>query len=87
VTYPYTMVGTNPATNSTTTVDVAIIPFEFVFADGHFLDATPKVTNVLGSPNFQDASYTSGFTQFGDAVQLQNFGRQCRRPALIGTPY
>jgi hypothetical protein len=73
VTYPYTMVGANPATNSTTTVDVAIIPFEFVFAQGYTLDGTPKVTNVLGSPNFQDALYTSGFTQFGDAVQRAEF--------------
>jgi len=32
VTYPYTMVGTNPATQFATTVDVAIIPFDFVFA-------------------------------------------------------
>jgi hypothetical protein len=75
VTYPYTMVGTNPASNSTTTVDVAIIPFQFVFADGLSLDATPKVTNVLNSPNFADASYTSGTTQFGDAVQRAEFWR------------
>ncbi len=73
VTYPYTMVGTNPASNSTTTVDVAIIPFDFVFASGDSLDATGKVSNVLGSPNFQNASYTSGITQFGDAVQRAEF--------------
>jgi hypothetical protein len=73
VTYPYTMVGTNPATNSTTTVDVAIIPFDFVFANGDSLDATTKVSNVLGSPNFQDATYTSGTTQYGDAVQRAEF--------------
>ena len=73
VTYPYTMVGTNPATNSTTTVDVAIIPFDFVFASGDSLDATTKVSNVLGSPNFQNATYTSGITQFGDAVQRAEF--------------
>src|ERR1700730_18114865 len=73
VTYPYTMVGTNPVTNSTTTLDVAIIPFDFVFANGDSLDATGKVSNVLGSPNFQNASYTSGITQFGDAVQRAEF--------------
>lgn len=40
VTYPFTMVGTDPATSdSETTVDVAIIPFDFVFADGASLDA------------------------------------------------
>ena len=31
VTYPFTMVGTDPATSdSETTIDVAIIPFDFV---------------------------------------------------------
>src|ERR1700739_4981785 len=74
VTYPYTMVGTNPASsNSTTTVDVAIIPFDFVFADGVVLSGTSKVGNVLGSPNFQNATYTSGTTQYGDAVQRAEF--------------
>ena len=74
VTYPYTMVGTNPASsNSTTTVDVAIIPFDFVFPNGFVLSGTSKVGNVLGSPNFQDATYSSGNTQFGDAVQRAEF--------------
>jgi hypothetical protein len=73
VTYPYTMVGTNPSTNSTTTVDVVLIPIQFVFADGLALDATQKVTNVLNSPNFADHSYTSGLTQFTDAVQRAEF--------------
>ena len=74
VTYPYTMVGTNPASsNSATTVDVAIIPFDFVFADGVILSGTSKVGNVLGSPNFQNATYTSGTTQYGDAVQRAEF--------------
>jgi putative ABC transport system permease protein len=58
------MVGANPASsNSSTTVDVAIIPFDFVFANGFVLSGTSKVGNVLGSPNFQDATYTSGTTQ------------------------
>jgi len=74
VTYPFTMVGTDPATSdSETTIDVAIIPFDFVFADGASLDAGGKVANVLGSPNFQDAPYTSGTTQFADAVQRAEF--------------
>jgi hypothetical protein len=74
VTFPYTMVGTNPASsNSSTTVDVAIIPFDFVFPNGFVLSGTSKVGNVLGSPNFQDATYTSGTTQFGDAVQRAEF--------------
>lgn len=73
VTYPFTMVGTNPSTNSTTTVDVAIIPFDFQFADGTVLAGSSKVANVLGSPNFQAAVYSSGNTQFADAVQRAEF--------------
>ena len=74
VTYPFTMVGTNPADgDATTTFDVAIIPIDFVFANGASLDAGPKVANVLGSPNFQPAVYSSGTTQFGDAVQRAEF--------------
>ena len=73
VTYPFTMVGTNPSSNSTTTVDVAIIPFDFQFTDGTVLAGSSKVANVLGSPNFQDAVYSSGNTQFADAVQRAEF--------------
>src|SRR5260370_18477032 len=67
------MVGKNPATNSTTTVDVAIIPFDFVFANGDSMDSSTKARNVLGSPNLQNATYTSGTTQYGDAVQRAEF--------------
>jgi len=52
---------------------VAIIPIDFVFSNGASQDAGPKVANVLGSPNFQSATYTSGTTQFGDAVQRAEF--------------
>src|SRR5690349_16036640 len=76
VTFPFTMVGTNPASgSSTTTVPVAIIPFEFVFADGQSLDGgrADLIANVLASPNFQNFAYTSGTTQFADAVQRAEF--------------
>ena len=74
VVYPFTMVGTNPATsNASTTVPTVIIPFRFVLPDGSVLDASTKVTNVLNSPNFNNYAYTSGNTQFGDAVQRAEF--------------
>ena len=74
VTYPFTMVGTNPATsNATTVVPTVIIPFKFILPDGSVLDGTTKVHNVLGSPNFRNFAYTSGTTQFGDAVQRAEF--------------
>jgi hypothetical protein len=74
VTYPFTMVGTDPATSSATTlIPTVIIPFRFVLPDGSVLDGSTKVADVLASPNFNNSSYTSGYTQFGDAVQRAEF--------------
>jgi hypothetical protein len=72
--FPFTMVGTNPgSSNSTTTVPTVLIPVKFVFANGAVLDGSTKVANVLGSPNFHDATYGTGITQFADAVQRAEF--------------
>lgn len=74
VTYPFTMVGTNPTSGSvTTTVPVVIIPVKFVFADGRSLDGTSTLADILASPIFQDFSYTSGTTQWGDAIMRAEF--------------
>jgi hypothetical protein len=73
-TYPYTMVGTNPRTSSaTTTVPVAIIPLRLVFPDGTVSDPGTTANEVAASPIFQDASFTSGTTQYGDAMQRASF--------------
>ena len=74
--FPYTMVGTSPfSTTNTTTIPTVIIPVDFVFADGTSLDGSSKITQTLGSPNFQPFLYTSSTTptQFGDAVQRAEF--------------
>jgi hypothetical protein len=90
--FPFTMVGTNPATsNVTTTVPTVLIPIKFVFANGDELDGTTKVANVLGSPNFQNSFYTTGTTQFADAVQRAEFFSSVSTTspnwhALVGTP-
>ncbi len=74
VSYPFTMVGTNPVSGSvTTTVAVAIIPVKFVFADGRSLDGTTTLDNTLASPIFQDFSYATGTTQWGDAIMRAEF--------------
>jgi hypothetical protein len=74
VTYPYTMVGTDPHTStSTTTVQTEIIPLRFVFADGTVLDGTPRVPALVASPIFQPAAFSSGTTQYGDAIQRAEF--------------
>jgi hypothetical protein len=74
VSYPYTMVGTNPALGSaTTTVPVTIVPLRLTFSSGQSLDGTQKVSEVKNSPLFLDATYASGTTQYGDAMQRAQF--------------
>lgn len=59
VTYPFTMVGTNPSTNTTTTIPTEIIPMSFTFAQSasanNTLDGTTKVNLTIQSPMFQSA--------------------------------
>ncbi len=93
--YPFTMVGTRPQSNGTTEVPVQIIPIslffeEFVDETGApiVLDAGPVVTRVQSSPNFRNAQYATGTTQFADAVQRAQFygtaGKEWH--TLLGTP-
>jgi hypothetical protein len=79
VTYPYTMVGTNPFTgNGQTTVPATIIPFRFVFSDGTVMDGGADVAATLASPIFSEYTYAlSGgdHTQYGDAIQRAQFNK------------
>ena len=73
-TYPYTMVGTDPASGSATShIPVTIIPLKVVFSNGVALDGGSKVVETTASPIFQNASFLSGTTQYGDAIQRANF--------------
>lgn len=71
-TYPYTMVGTNPANgNATTTVPTVIIPFNFVFVASpianNSLDGTTKVNLTTQSPMFQTADIGTAATTTASA--------------------
>ncbi len=73
-TYPYTMVGTSPfGAGASTTVPNEVIPLRIVFADGTVFDATDIVHAALRSPMWRRASYLSGSTQYGDAIQRAEF--------------
>jgi hypothetical protein len=86
-TYPYTMVGANPNTNSSTTVTTWVIPLKFNFSNGDSLDGNVDTSWVLNSPIFTGNpwnSFTSsggtttsnlGTTQYGDAVQRVEFNK------------
>ena len=79
-TFPFTVVGRNPKNGQTTTIPTQIIPISLFF-EGYsdekgkpiVLDVVPNLSNIVGSPNFRAAQYTSGYSQFGDAVQRAQF--------------
>ncbi len=79
-TFPYTMVGNDPTHRGTTSVNTALISVSFFFdefADQNgnniVIDAAPIIPKVLNSPNFENASYGTGTTQFADAIQRAQF--------------
>jgi hypothetical protein len=90
VTYPYTMVGTNPRTSqATTTVPTVVVPLRLVFADGNVSDLGSTVSNVIASPIFQSARFTSGTTQYGDAIRRAMFWKYLAKTdydVLLGQP-
>jgi hypothetical protein len=78
--FPVKMVGGHPERGDTTEVPTQMIAISLFFdgyvdANGHnvVLDATPMIPSVLNSPNFRNASYRTGVTQFADAVQRAEF--------------
>lgn len=73
-TYPYTMIGSNPAAgSSTTTIRPVIVPISFTFSNGVTLDGSTRVQPAIASPIFQKAQFVSGNTQYGDAIQRAEF--------------
>ncbi len=91
-TYSYTMIGTDPSAGSaTTTVPVTIVPLKIIFSDGTTFDGSQQVANTVSSPLFQSASFSSGDTQFGDAMQRAEFWKIVSKNSpnyhvLLGTP-
>jgi hypothetical protein len=71
--WSYRMVGTRPQDGGSTTVATTIVPLRLTFADGSVLDGTDRVADVVASPIFQAADFTSGHTQYGDAIQRASF--------------
>jgi hypothetical protein len=82
-TYPYDMVGTDPRTSrATTVVPTAILPLRFVFADGNVSDVGDIVAKTLASPIFTPARFSTGDTQYGDAIRRAMFWQD-----VAGRPY
>lgn len=92
-TYPYTMVGTNPDTNTSTTVATWVIPMSFTFSNGDTFDGTTDMNSVVNSPIFKNNPWNTfgrtnlGTTQYGDAVQRVEFNKAgTGYHVLLGTP-
>ena len=89
ITYPYSMVGTDPFTSgATTTVPDEVIPLRIVFADGTVFDASTIMRPALRSPMWKRSSFLSGRTQYGDAIQRAQFWRVLHPGyhVLLGAP-
>jgi hypothetical protein len=76
--FPYIMVGNEPLLGGTTTIPTRIVTvsLQLLNADGSIRAAVPYAPFerlTLHSPNFREADYTSGETQFADAVQRAEF--------------
>ena len=93
--YSLTIVGGTPQSGGTTTIPTAILPVSFIFdeyldANGNkmVLDATSIVPTVVQSPIFQTYAFSTGTTQYGDAVQRANFWNTMRSDwhTLLGQP-
>ncbi|HEY7404268.1 MAG TPA: hypothetical protein VIB39_12150 [Candidatus Angelobacter sp.] len=95
VNYPYTMVGGSPVAGGATEIATDIIPISMFF-EGYVddagnplvLDPGPILGRVLGSPNFHNATYETGATQFADAVQRAQFFHNSAQDwhTLLGKP-
>ncbi len=93
--YSYTIVGSKPQSGVTTEVPTQIIPIsmffeEFVDENGApvVLDPMPIIPKVQASPNFRNAQYQTGFTQFADAIQRAQFFHSSSQDwhTLLGKP-
>ncbi len=76
-TYPFTMVGTNPASGTATTVPTAIIPLKVVYTTPVTIanDGSTHLQQVLGSPVFNSSHYylTGDDAQYGSAFMRAQF--------------
>ena len=77
--YPYTMVGKAPEKGGTTVVSAPITPLKFNFSNGLSFDGRQVVANTVGSPVFEEARFSTGKTQYGDAIQRATFWNRMKK--------
>jgi hypothetical protein len=81
-TWGCSMVGTDPRSpQGTTHIETVLIVFSYRFEDfadpatgeNLVMDISDRLPLILSSPNFADAPYATGTTQYADAVQRAEF--------------
>ena len=88
VTYPYTMVGTNPASGGTTVIPTEIIPFSFTFTASadpavHTLNGADNVQKTIDSPVFQTADIGAAADATASAPPSFAAGRTVNEPSDV----
>jgi chitinase len=82
----YTLMGSDPARNATTTIPTVLAPITLTF-DGKKMDAGPDVSRVLRSPVFANFAFPSGGnTQYADAMLRTTFPQNAGWHTLLGKP-
>src|SRR5579871_3701139 len=79
-TFPFTMAGKDPQKGNTANLETSIMTIQFLFdefvdqnGNNIVLDAATALPLIVNGPNFQNAPYGTGTTQFSDAVQRAEF--------------
>jgi hypothetical protein len=80
VTYPITMVGTDPAAGGSTLITAEIIPLKIRFSNGAVLDGSNRAAAVQSSPLFNPATFNSVIAnsatgQYGDVFMRAQFNK------------
>jgi hypothetical protein len=80
INYPYTMMGQRPEAGGTTVIPTTYVPMSFFFdefvdqnGNNITIDATAINDEIRHSPEFENAPYGTGHTQFADAIQRAEF--------------
>ena len=81
--YTYTLIGGDPARGGTTTIPTVLVPITLTIeapmdAAGKkaVLDAAPIAPQVIRSPIFAKYAFTSGTTQYADAMMRTDFYKE-----------
>jgi hypothetical protein len=86
-TFPFSMMGRRPQAGGTTEINTSYLAISFFFdefvdqnGNNIVIDATGNTKNLLNGPDFERFPYTTGNTQFSDAVQRAEFFNVMKDP-------